>query len=374
VSEPSERKIEGAKPVRKRLANGDIRIYWYHRDTGSRLPDNPDSPEFMRALKNLDSEKLRDQAAEKGNTISSLIRTYKASPDWTGLAASTREIESYNLTAIENEWGTMTLRAVGLKGARAEFLEWRNELAEKTPRAADAKLKRMAKLFSFALDLELIERHPLLKLKSVYESDRSDIIWSDQHITRFRGSCGPDMGLALLIALHTGQRRGDILGLRWANYDGFAISLRQGKTKTDVFIPCTTQLRDALDARKAALVSGNRRAEDLGDETILLNTEGNPWTKSAFRSAWDRAFEKTRIDDDIHFHDLRGTAVTRLAEASCTVPEIATITGHSLTTVTKILERYLARSQTLSRSAISKLQASIDTGKSAGRGAEALSR
>ena len=42
---------------------------------------------------------------------------------------------------------------------------------------------------------------------------------------------------------------------------------------------------------------------------------------------------------ELHFHDLRGTAVTLLSEAGCTPQQIATITGHSLKTVHRILER-----------------------------------
>jgi hypothetical protein len=47
------------------------------------------------------------------------------------------------------------------------------------------------------------------------------------------------------------------------------------------------------------------------------------------------------------FHDLRGTAVTRLSEAGCTLQQIATIIGHSLKAVYRILERYLARTRGL---------------------------
>jgi integrase len=43
---------------------------------------------------------------------------------------------------------------------------------------------------------------------------------------------------------------------------------------------------------------------------------------------------------DLHFHDLRGTAVTRLALAGCTVPQIAAITGHSPRDVDKILKAH----------------------------------
>jgi hypothetical protein len=44
--------------------------------------------------------------------------------------------------------------------------------------------------------------------------------------------------------------------------------------------------------------------------------------------------------------------VTLLSEASCTPQQIATITGHSLKTVHRILERYLARTRGLAEQAI----------------------
>jgi hypothetical protein len=59
--------------------------------------------------------------------------------------------------------------------------------------------------------------------------------------------------------------------------------------------------------------------------------------------------------DGLHFHDLRGTAITMLTEAGCTIPEIAAITGHSLKHVTHILETYLSRTRQLADAAIIKL-------------------
>jgi hypothetical protein len=55
---------------------------------------------------------------------------------------------------------------------------------------------------------------------------------------------------------------------------------------------------------------------------------------------------------ELHFHDLRGTTVTLLSEAGCTPQQIAPITGHSLKTVHRILERYLARTSGLAEQAI----------------------
>ena len=54
----------------------------------------------------------------------------------------------------------------------------------------------------------------------------------------------------------------------------------------------------------------------------------------------------------LHFHDLRGTTVTLLSESGSTPQQIAAITGHSLKTVHRILERYLARTSGLAEQAI----------------------
>jgi integrase len=64
---------------------------------------------------------------------------------------------------------------------------------------------------------------------------------------------------------------------------------------------------------------------------------------------------------DLHFHDLRGTAITMLGEAGCTVPEIASITGHSFKSVETILEKYLARTKALANSAMSKFENASST-------------
>jgi len=88
---------------------------------------------------------------------------------------------------------------------------------------------------------------------------------------------------------------------------------------------------------------------------ILPNGRGRPWAPNAFRKAWGAAAAKAGIIG-LHFHDLRGTAVTRLSEAGCTPQEIARFTGHSLRDVAAILDRYLARTDKLASNALAKLE------------------
>jgi integrase len=59
----------------------------------------------------------------------------------------------------------------------------------------------------------------------------------------------------------------------------------------------------------------------------------------------------------VTFHDLRGTAVTRLAKAGCSVAEIASLTGHALKDAQAILEaHYLGGRLELAEAAIAKLE------------------
>ena len=90
---------------------------------------------------------------------------------------------------------------------------------------------------------------------------------------------------------------------------------------------------------------------------ILTNANGRPWTSDGFRTSWGKTCFTAGLADDLHFHDLRGSAVVRLALAEATVPQIATFTGHSLKDVEAILDKhYLGRDVRLAEDAVRKLE------------------
>jgi integrase len=111
-----------------------------------------------------------------------------------------------------------------------------------------------------------------------------------------------------------------------------------------VVIPVGEPLRRVLEASKRV------------GPTILTNSFGQPWNEWAFQKAFGTARDKAGVKG-VTFNDLRGTAVTRLALAGSTEPEIATITGHSMKQVSSILERhYLHKDPVLAQNAIRKLE------------------
>jgi integrase len=162
------------------------------------------------------------------------------------------------------------------------------------------------------------------------------------------------MQLAMVLALHTGQRQGDILRFAWTQYDGTAIALRQGKAKRlgrigpTIRVPCTKALKATLDIapRRAAV--------------ILATKTGLAFKKRYFASQWEATCKAAGIAD-LHFHDIRGTTVTMLFQAGCNLGEIVSITGHTLRRAQEILDKYLARTSKMADSGIAKFENVLET-------------
>lgn len=360
-------KPKGINTARKKRADGSIEELHYHRATNVRIHGDPTTPEFAAYVERLDreAEELKKGRVEKPRDLIWLIRAYQAAPDWTDLAKSTRTIEQYNIKALEAEFGVMTLKAIEERGARTMFLEWHDELAEEQPRGADAKLARLARIFAFGVDREHLNVNPIASFKRAYKGDRSEIIWLPEHVRQFTATAKGSLCDALALAFHTGQRRGDLLAVRWSAFDGKALSLTQSKTGARVYIPCTRALLQTLarlkDDYEARIEAAEMRGEGETVADTILTNNASSWTPDAFKQAWRYAYLSAwpapAAPPDLHFHDLRGTAVTMLAEAGCTVPEIASITGHSMESAARILERYLGATKVMAENAIAKLEA-----------------
>ena len=61
--------------------------------------------------------------------------------------------------------------------------------------------------------------------------------------------------------------------------------------------------------------------------------------RRGFTTSWRKARLEVGIEG-LTFHDLRGTTVTRLALASCSIAEIGAITGHSPKDIDAILHTH----------------------------------
>lgn len=344
-------KLKGINTVRKTLADGSVRKYYYHRATGRQLPGKPGEPEFVAAYAAASAALVEHH---KG-TLNKLIHSWTLSPRWTdppppngkGYAESTRREWRRMIKTIEKKFGTMPIAVLEDPRVLQDFLKWRMKVAtESGTREADNRLSVLSALLTWAKDdAGEIRANHLAGFRRLHSSDRSDKIWLPEHIDAFMRAAPLPLQRALILALHTGQRQGDLLRLAWTNYNGQYIKLRQGKSgfRRQVEIPCTEALKRMLD--------GMERKSPM----ILTGARGMPWKKRNFAKRWEEVCTKAEIEG-LHFHDLRGTAITMLSEAKATPQQIAAITGHSLKSVTAILDKYLSRTRHLAEGAMTLFQ------------------
>ena len=227
-----------------------------------------------------------------------------------------------------------------------DFLQWREDVARASgERESDNRLSAISAMLTWAKEHGRLTVNHLKGFRRLYHVDRSEKIWLPEHIEAFMKVAPIEMQRALMIALHTGQRQGDILRLVWSAYRDGVLTFRQGKS----------QRRGVPGPLHHGTVHKDPPAGP-GWHPAGLGVDPRDQDRTAVQEAvFQRAMGPVGKEaglSDLHFHDLRGTAITMLSEAKCTPQQIAAITGHSIKTIAVIIDKYLARTRGLADQAI----------------------
>jgi integrase len=335
-------RLKGINSITKRLANGTRRTYWYAWKGGPPLRGEPGTLEFIASYNETVAQKV---VPPSGVLLALLFRFQESAEFQFGISPRTRRDYIKQIKRIERAFGDFPIKALDDPRAVDIFLKWRDQLAQTSLRQADYAYATLARIFSWAVKRRLIKTNPCAEGGKLYQGTRVDKIWDDGQVARFLKTAPPYLRLAMLLAINTGQRQGDLLRLPWSAYDGSVIKVRQRKTGTYVPIPVADELKAALDAAPKQ------------SPIMLTNSGGKPWSESGFQGAWGKATVRAGIGG-LTFHDLRGSAVVRLARAGCNEVEIYSITGHKPSDVQAILTaHYLPRDAEVATNAIEKLNA-----------------
>lgn len=345
--------LKGIAKVKKTLADGKTIYYCYAWRSGPLLkkkdgsPMQPGDPMMARAYADAHATRKIDDT----ETMATLINEFKSSSEYSSKSDKTKRAYNTYLDMIIKAFGDDSIAKIQHQKQRGLFKAWRDKIAvtggknhdQPRPRTADYAWTTLARVLSVAKDRGRIAVNVCERGGRLYEADRAEKIWEAEHIAALMAVAGSEIRLALMMALWTGQRQGDLLRAPWSAYDGKTLKVRQGKTGARVTIPIGPLLKEALDAAPKR------------STTILTNTKGRAWTEDGFRTSWGKAVAKAGVGG-LTFHDLRGTAVTRLALAGCSSIQIGAITGHSPKDVDSILDaHYLGGKIELAEQAMSKL-------------------
>ncbi|MBB4401990.1 MULTISPECIES: tyrosine-type recombinase/integrase [Rhizobium/Agrobacterium group] len=163
--------------------------------------------------------------------------------------------------------------------------------------------------------------------RPVIRNERSRRLTSDEE-QRLLDAC--DVGkilflrTLLIVAIETGMRRGELLGLKWTDFshNRRVLSLALTKNGSGREVPLSQRAFDTLIAWKE---------HPTVDQFMIF-----PMRAGTLEQAWRRLLARAGIKG-LRFHDLRHEGVSRLFERGLNVIEVSSISGHK---ELRMLKRY----------------------------------
>ncbi|XAZ23417.1 site-specific integrase [Sinorhizobium sp. B11] len=132
------------------------------------------------------------------------------------------------------------------------------------------------------------------------------------------------MKTLLIVAIETGMRRSEILGLKWNNvsHNRRVITLEMTKNGSGREVPMSQRAFDAITDWKSRADSDQPRVF--------------PMAPGSLEQAWYRLLVRAKVTG-LRFHDLRHEGVSRLFERGLNIIEVSSISGHK---ELRMLKRY----------------------------------
>lgn len=304
--------------VRRKLATGKWKDYYRFRREGTdtALPGSPGDAEFHGKYSELMAreDRLAEEKAEvPRESFNWLLDQYLESMEFSLLAETTQADYRRTIERLRGPLGTERFDII----TRGSIKMVRDKYKDK-PRTAHKVKQMVSRIYSWADEADLVDEgfNPAARLKKPKAKVTPITIWSDEEIALFQANCEPFMLTVLLLAIHTGQRRQDLVRMTWKDFQGSIIRVRQNKTGEPLMIPCHKELRSHLDGITTRF------------GPIIRAADGKTMNANALSSAMNRAV--AAIDNMPHrtLHGLRYASAGRMEEAGCSVVEITSIIGH----------------------------------------------
>ena len=284
-----------------------------------------------------------------GQTIDDLIAAWQMSPRWGNLAPASQN--SYaravrHLAALS----AVNVREIG----RRDLLALRDAIVKASgPGAARGFVSAVGSMWAFAVDYSW-EVQPAITSRMLVDLPKGELPpWTAADVDLAIRHLPERLRRAVVLALHTGQRRSDLIAMNWPDYDGHTIPVVQEKTGTKLVIPVVAELKAELDAWKPSVIDLAGRARG----TILVTDRGEAWSDTNLSAQMNIWLAKVPgFPAGRNIHGVRYLAAASLAQAGCTVHEIMSITGHR--TIAMVQKYTQAVDQTKSAlAAVAKLAA-----------------
>lgn len=189
------------------------------------------------------------------------------------------------------------------------------------PQVANRLFDEISVTFQWGIPRGFVDNNYAKDIERI-ESGESYEPWPTWAIEKFISKAQWHLSRAFLVALYTGQRRGDVLTMRFCDIeDGVWNLRRQGKTGNDVPVPLHPIVQGIVDDEWQWGIE--QKVVDL-KRPVLRNSRGQPW-KTGFGASWRKEVIKLGLHNELPrltYHGLRTTNATIIASAIAKSPEM----------------------------------------------------
>lgn len=185
------------------------------------------------------------------------------------------------------------------------------------------ELSALRAIWNKAIHWEMTDRNPMDKVKLYKENNQRLRFLEKEEIEKLLKYSSHQLRAIILIALHTGMRKGEIQSLKWSdlNYQQSYIKLNLTKNGEIRYVPLN-------QVAKEVFLSTAKHPESA---YIFCDADGQSFN---FRKAFETAIGKTGIKD-FRFHDLRHTFASHMRMAGVDLHTIGELLGHKSIEMTK---------------------------------------
>ena len=237
---------------------------------------------------------------------------------------------------------------------------------------ANRYLSLVKRVFNLAVQDGYLETSPARYIKKFSEKESlKERILTRAEDEKLMDACPQYLRDMVFLALHTGMREGEIMGLRWDCVDFKNREIRVEYTKSGKYrnVPMDSQVSIVLSSLlKGGGATGNgslgpaitsvpsyvkglaRRELSGASPFVFVNKK----TGKAYKNI-HKAYNLARVAaglQDVRFHDLRHTFATRLVESGADIGLVQLILGHG---DLKITQRYVHPSKVSALQAVENL-------------------
>lgn len=303
------------------------------------------------------ADKTTDSTPE---TLARLIDQYQRSPAYlTDIAPRTRRDYARHLARARTDLGTKRLEQI----TAAIVRQWHGKLAGASARDAHNHLGTLRTLYAWAVDQGQARTNPAASLRIASPARRKrvgtrDELWA---MVRAADKLGrPSIAIAAILITATMQRPGDALALTADQVKDGALYFTQNKTGTALNFLLHPIAKDRL-------------GDVTGDGPLIRSeTTGAAYGERSFERAWaavreeaakempsllglDTTVREVTLKGSLLASDLRRTGMVWAAQSGAGIPDICSVSGHSIKRGMEILETYLPRQRLLADRAVRRL-------------------